>query len=85
MANPRFAVCINDGGYIDDLKVRTIYRVLPDDSAAKSNYLRIVDETGEDYLYPAEYFVLIDVPREVEEAFQSAPLSSVVEESETKS
>jgi hypothetical protein len=64
----RFAICINDGGYIDDLKVRTVYRVLPDKSAAKSNYLRIVDETGEDYLYPAAYFVLVDLPREIEEA-----------------
>jgi hypothetical protein len=67
----RYAVCINDGGYIDDLKVRTIYKVLPDESAARSHYLRIVDETGEDYLYPEIYFVLIDVPREVEEIFAS--------------
>ena len=66
--NLRFAICINDGGYIDDLKVRTVYQVLPDESAAKSNYLRIIDETGEDYLYPAAYFVLIEVPPEVEEA-----------------
>ena len=64
----RLAICINDGGYIDDLKVRTVYRVLPDESAAKSNYLRIVDETGEDYLYPAAYFVLVDLPREIEKA-----------------
>lgn len=67
----RYAVCINDGGYVDDLKVRTIYQVLPDESAAQSNYLRIVDETGEDYLYPSIYFVLINVPREVEEIFAS--------------
>jgi len=66
--NLRFAICINDGGYIDDLKVRTVYQVLPDESAAKSNYLRIIDETGEDYLYPAAYFVLIEVSPEVEEA-----------------
>jgi hypothetical protein len=65
----RFAICINDGGYVDDLKVRTVYQVLPDESAAKSNYIRVVDETGEDYLYPANLFVPIEVPREVEEAF----------------
>jgi hypothetical protein len=64
----RFAICINDGGYVDDLKVRTVYRILPDDSAARSNYLRVIDETGEDYLYPANLFVPIEVPREVEEA-----------------
>lgn len=65
--NLRFAVCISDGGYIDDLKIRTVYRVLSDESAAKSNYLRIIDETGEDYLYPAACFVLIEVPPEAEE------------------
>ena len=64
----RFAICINDGGYIDDLKVKTVYQVLPDESAAKSNYIRVIDETGEDYLYPASLFVPIEVPREVEEA-----------------
>ena len=46
---PRFAACIDNKSYSDDLKVRTIYQVLPDESAAKSNYLRVVDETGEDW------------------------------------
>jgi len=59
---PRFAVCIDNTAYPDDLNVRTVYQLLPDDSALRSNYLRIVDETGEDYLYPAELFALIDVP-----------------------
>jgi hypothetical protein len=61
---PRFAICISDAGYIDDLKPRTVYQVLPDESAAESNYLRVVDETGEDYLFPASHFVFIDVPPE---------------------
>jgi hypothetical protein len=61
---PRFAICISDAGYVDDLKPRTVYQVLPDESAAKSNYLRVVDETGEDYLFPATHFVFIDVPPE---------------------
>ena len=59
----RFAICISDGGYINDLKVRTVYQVLSDESAAKSNYIRVIDETGEDYLYPAHLFVPIEVPR----------------------
>jgi len=54
--NPRFVICTNNISYVDDLKVRTVYQVLPDASAARSNYLRIIDETGEDYLYPAAYF-----------------------------
>jgi hypothetical protein len=65
---PRFAVCVNSGSYPDDLKVRTIYQVLTDESAAKSDYIRVIDETGEDYLYPAELFVLIDVPVEAQKA-----------------
>ena len=60
----RFAICLNNAGYPDDLKVRTVYQVLPDESAARSNYVRVIDETGEDYLYPAEYFVFIEVPSE---------------------
>lgn len=68
----RFAVCINNDGYDDDLKVRTVYQILPDESAARSNYLRVVDETGEDYFYPASYFILIDVPAEAAEALLAA-------------
>jgi hypothetical protein len=69
---PRFVICLNNDGYEDDLKIRTVYQVLPDESAARSNYLRVVDETGEDYLYPAEYFVFIDVVPEVAEALMFA-------------
>jgi len=61
---PRFAVCINNSGYPDDLKVRTVYQVLPDESAARSNYIRVIDETGEDYLYPATHFVFVEIPPE---------------------
>jgi hypothetical protein len=72
----RFAVCINNIGYPDDLKVRTVYQVLPDESAARSNRIRVVDETGEDYLYPADYFVLIDVPPEAQKALRQTPTCS---------
>jgi hypothetical protein len=67
-SDARFAVCIDDGGYVDDLKVRTVYQILPDDSAARSNYLRVIDETGEDYLYPASLFVPIELPNQAAEA-----------------
>jgi hypothetical protein len=62
----RFAICINNGGYEDDLRVGTVYPILPDESAGQSNDLRVIDETGEDYIYPAAYFVLIEVPPAVE-------------------
>lgn len=60
----RFAICVKNDGYVDDLNVRTVYQILPDESAARSDYVRVVDETGEDYLYPATYFVLVEVPPE---------------------
>lgn len=59
-----FAICVKNDGYVDDLNVRTVYQILPDESAARSDYVRVVDETGEDYLYPATYFVLVEVPPE---------------------
>lgn len=64
----QFAICINNEGYEDDLKLRMVYRILPDDSALKSDYLRVVDETGDDYLYPAPYFIAITVSQEAESA-----------------
>ena len=57
----RFAVCVKNS--VPDLEVRKVYRVLPDEAAAKSNYLRVIDDSGEDYLYPARYFVVIEVPK----------------------
>ena len=73
---PRFVVCVGNSAYPDDLKVRTIYQVLPDESAAKSNYIRVIDETGEDYLYPAELLVLIEIPVEAQKALMQAPTRS---------
>ena len=63
----KFAICI----FADEdslLKPRKIYEVLPDESAARSNYVRIIDDEGEDYLYPSDYFVFMPFPREVEKA-----------------
>lgn len=59
-----YVLCIDDGGYSESLEVRKVYAVLPDDRAAANNYIRVIDETGEDYLYPAKYFVPIQVPPE---------------------
>ncbi len=67
----QFAICIgNDGA--EDLEVRKIYRILPDARAAKDRHLRVIDESGEDYLYPEDFFVPLTLPREVERAL-SAP------------
>ncbi len=63
----RFAVCVNTDDP-DLVTPRMIYQVLPDSDAARSDYLRIIDNEGEDYLYPADYFIFIELPEEVERA-----------------
>jgi hypothetical protein len=50
------------------LQVRRIYQTIPDQQAARHHYLRVIDESGEDYLYPKDYFVPIDLPKAVEKA-----------------
>ena len=63
------AVCIDNGKYyLASLELFKIYRILPDARAAEDDHLRVIDESGEDYLYPAEWFVPIDVPEAVEQA-----------------
>lgn len=64
----RFAVCVNNAQYPASLELHKIYRVLPDTEAESDGDLRIVDESGEDYLYPAEYFVFAVLPQAVEES-----------------
>jgi hypothetical protein len=61
-----FVVCLRNEGYEASLELHKIYRVLPDPDAEKDNDLRIIDESGEDYLYPKEWFVSIEVPAAVE-------------------
>ena len=60
-----FVLCVDNGGYPESLEVRKVYAVLPDERAATNEYIRVIDETGEDYLYPARYFVPIQLPPEV--------------------
>lgn len=62
---PHFAICINTDDP-DLLTPRTVYEILPDESAAKSNYVRVIDNEGEDYLYPADYFVFVDFPQAIQ-------------------
>ena len=62
---PRFAICIENSEYPASLEMHKIYRVLPDNVAKHDDLLRVVDESGEDYLYPADYFVLIGLPQNI--------------------
>lgn len=61
----RFAVCIDNRGYPASLELHKIYRVIPDDDATAEGDLRVVDESGEDYLYSADRFVEIKPPQTV--------------------
>lgn len=69
---PQFAVCINNEGYPASLEVHKIYKVLPDAHADEHKCVRVIDESGEDYLYPAEYFVFVDLPQAVKKTFSLA-------------
>lgn len=61
----KFAVCINNSQYPTSLELHKIYRVLVDEDAAQEGDVRVIDESGEDYLYPAEWFVPIRLPEKV--------------------
>jgi hypothetical protein len=65
----RYALCIENRDS-EDLEKRKIYQVLPDEVARKEGYLRVIDESGESYLYPESYFVLVHLPQEAEKALQ---------------
>ncbi len=66
-----FALCVEDSD-CDDLEKRKVYRIVPDEKAAKDGYLRVIDESGEDYLYPESYFVLVPLPSKAQKALLPA-------------
>ncbi|MFZ0258176.1 MAG: hypothetical protein WAN46_21645 [Gammaproteobacteria bacterium] len=63
-----FAICVKNDGYEASLERRKIYEVLNDSDAAAHQQVRIIDESGEDYLFPAEFFVSIELPKRTERA-----------------
>jgi hypothetical protein len=63
----RFVLCIRNDG-CDDLELRKVYQVIADPDAGKEGCLRVIDESGEDYLYPADYFVPIELPTDAAKA-----------------
>ena len=67
----RFAVCVKNDGYPASLEVRKIYQMVPDARAAEHQLIRVIDESGEDYLYPADYFVSIELPQALAEALSA--------------
>jgi hypothetical protein len=67
-SKPRFAICIDNADYEASLIVRKIYEVIPDEKAAEDDMLRVIDESGEDYLYHRSLFIVVEFPAEVERA-----------------
>jgi hypothetical protein len=67
MSSKHFAVCVRNDGYEESLELRKIYEVLDDPEAATDGLLRVVDE-DEDYLYPATWFLPIELPQNIEQA-----------------
>jgi len=74
----RYALCIDAGEYEDvDLVRRKVYEVWPDPDAELHGQMRVVDESGEDYLFPAEYFQVLTLPEGAERLFRRPPMSSL--------
>ena len=69
---PQFGLCLNNEGYPTSLEVGKLYRVIPDDDAAVHGYIRVIDESREDYAYTASRFHLMQLPIAVEKALLSA-------------
>ena len=69
---PQFGLCLNNDGYPASLEIGKLYRVIPDESVSAQGYLRIIDESGEEYAYAANRFHLIDLPTAVEEVLLAA-------------
>ncbi|HID51355.1 MAG TPA: hypothetical protein EYP41_04865 [Anaerolineae bacterium] len=67
MAPPRFAVCLDNAGYEASLETGKLYRILPDADGNRHGYIRIIDESGEDYLYTSERFFPLTLPQTVAE------------------
>ena len=69
---PQFVLCLNNEEYPAALEVGKLYRVIPDDDATAHGYIRVIDESGEDYAYTGSRFHLMQLPTAVEKALLSA-------------
>ncbi len=67
-----FVICVGNKGYAASRELRKIYQIIPDKPAADLHQIRVIDESGEDYLYPEDYFVSVQLPQAVERAVRRA-------------
>ncbi len=68
----KFALCIDNTDYKASLITRKVYEIIPDEKGSEDDLLRIIDESGEDYLYHKSHFVLVEFPQEIEAALIAA-------------
>ncbi|MBM4422789.1 MAG: hypothetical protein FJ030_05285 [Chloroflexi bacterium] len=61
----RFVICVKNEGYLASLEKRKIYQVLPDAKASAHKLIRVIDESGADYLYPADFFVSVRLSQRI--------------------
>src|SRR5438046_10008954 len=66
-----YALCVENRG-AEDLEIRKVYRVLHDKGAAATGYIRVIDESGADYIYPAHYFVSVELPQKAKRAWTAS-------------
>jgi hypothetical protein len=72
ISDKKFALCIDNTDYKASLIIRKVYEILPDEKGAEDDLIRIIDESGEDYLYHKSHFVLVEFPQEVQKALIAA-------------
>jgi len=72
MSKPKFVICTRNIGYEVSLELRKLYLVIPDPDANSHDQIRVVDESGEDYLYPSSFFAPIDLPASLAKLFAHA-------------
>jgi len=83
-ARATFAVCVNNKGYLASLEVGKLYRVIPDEEAERHGYLRVVDESGEDYAYSSERFFPLEIPTRLKRVLRSTPANRTLQRPSTR-
>ncbi len=68
----KFVICVYNEGHEVSLELRKVYERLPDPKGEGHGYIRVIDESGEDYLFPANYFIPLDLPKDVEDAIEAS-------------
>ncbi len=71
-SSQQFLLCVKNDAYPASLEVRKVYQALPDPAASARGFVRVVDESGEDYLYPADNFIAVDLPPAAVDALLAA-------------